>query len=327
MLLSIITPVYNVDPYLEATIKSILSQSYRDFELILVDDGSTDGSADICRKYAAEDSRVKVVTQVNQGVSVARNKGLEVAKGDLIGFVDSDDLIAVNMYQRMIDVMEQSQADVVQCCHDRIWSSDRSDTTASEAPYECITGQEFVKRMFKKRGADYTNQVALWSKIYKRGFIEKTIFPVGQTYEDEQETYKICYSAKRIALIDDVLYHYIKRENSIITGIAPRKMLDKQKSLFDRLQWLPQREPSLELQCLTTFSEYSKQISCQLWKADDKEHCEKTITLLLTGVNKYWSKLNCYDRLYVWMLRRNIGKSWILGADFAPIQKIISKIR
>lgn len=327
IILSIITPVYNVAPYLDATIKSILNQTYHDFELILVNDGSTDGSLEICRKYELEDSRVKVVTQKNQGVSAARNKGLEVVQGDIIGFVDSDDLVDINMYQRMIDVMKQSQADIVQCCHDRICSSDRSNTYSSQSKCECISGRDFVKRMFKKRGADYTNQVSLWSKIYKRELIEKTVFPIGQTYEDEQETYKICYSAKRIALIDDVLYHYIKRENSIITGIAPRKMLDKQKSLYDRLQWLPQREPGLVHECVNTFSEYSKHISCQLWKAGDKEHRYQAIKLLLKGIDKYRLELNRYDRLYMWMLRRNIGKSWILGADFAPIQKLISKLR
>lgn len=327
MLLSIITPVYNVESYIAETIESILSQSYRNFELILVDDGSTDSSRAICEKYAKFDSRVKLITQLNQGVSAARNKGLYEATGEIIGFVDSDDTIESEMYERLIQIMQLSQSDIVQCCHDRAPYKISSVKQNTPSEYSCVDGREYVRRIFTKQGADYTNQVALWSKIYRRELFDDIRFPLGQTYEDEQETYKICFKAKKIALIDDILYHYIKRENSIITGISPRKMLDKQKSLYDRTQWLPPRIPELERQCISTFFEYSKHIACQLWTSDNREHSEAALSLMQQGIKSYKSLLNRYDRLYVSLIKRGIGKSWILRNDFSPIQNYISRLR
>lgn len=326
MLLSIIVPVYNVAPYLSATIESVLNQTFKDFELILIDDGSTDGSKDICMKYAYKDTRIRLISQANQGVSAARNKGLETAKGSVIGFVDSDDIIDANMYQIMINIMTNTNADIVQCKHDRV-NNPSYCSTAQVTEYKCIDGTEFVRRMFSKTGSDYTNQVSLCTKIYKKKLFDKIHFPVGQTYEDEQETYKACLSAQKIALIDEILYHYIKRENSIITGIAPRKMLDKQKSLHDRTQWLPLHMPEMEQYCFASFIGYSKHILCKLWQNGDSACFDHALQLMLKTVRKHESYLNVYDRFYIHLLKHSLCKSWIMQNGFSPIQNLISKIK
>ena len=119
MKLSIIIPIYNVERYLEETINSVLKQTFTDFELILVDDGSTDNSGKICDKYAQKDSRVKVIHKPNGGVSSARNAGVDNATGEFIGFVDSDDIISEVMYEGMINIAEKYGADIVQCTHVR----------------------------------------------------------------------------------------------------------------------------------------------------------------------------------------------------------------
>lgn len=327
MLLSIITPVYNVAHYLPATIESILNQSFRDFELILIDDGSTDGSNEICCRYANSDPRIRIIRQENQGVSAARNKGLECATGDIIGFVDSDDIIDHDMYQCLISTLLQSEADIVQCSHDRVSYASRGKDKSVCRNYECIDGKQFVRRMFTKQGSDYTNQVALWSKIYRKSLFKNIHFPEGQTYEDEHETYKICLAANRIALIEEPLYHYIHRDNSIITGTSPRKMLDKQKAIYDRLLWLPVRLPELEKKCVMSFAAYSEHILCDLWQAGETTAANNALNLMLKGIRGYESYLNRYDRFYIRLLRHGLFKDWILRNSFAPLQKLISKIR
>lgn len=327
MTLSIVTPVYNVAPYLPATIESILNQTFKDFELILIDDGSTDGSDKICLHYANLDNRVRVIRQTNQGVSAARNRGIEASAGELVGFVDSDDLICKDMYARMTHIIRHSNADIVQCNHDRADVSDVHHSNRKESSYICISGPEFVSRLFAMRGSEYTNQVSLCTKIFKKTILEKIRFPEGQTYEDEHETYKACYFAKKIAITDDIFYHYIKRENSIITGIAPRKMRDKQMALYDRSQWLPAYMPELTQKAFLSFISYSKHILCELWKNDNLMDFNCALQLMLKAVKNNKAYLNAYDRFYIRLLKHDFCKTWIMKNDFSPVQNLISKLK
>ena len=322
MKLSVIVPVYNVAAWLPETVDSVLAQSFRDFELILVDDGATDGSGEICDSYAAKDSRVVVIHQKNAGVSAARNTGVAAARGEYIGFTDSDDIIEADMYAVMISLAEKHNADVVQCQHDR----EGMLNTASRSPeIRVMTGREFVRRMFTKTGGDYTNQVALWSKIYKKELFNDIVFPVGQVYEDEQETYKLCLKAVRLIETDDILYHYIKRENSIITGVSARKQLDKQKALADRLHYLPRRLPELEQECAKSFIHYSQSMLCQLYEAGEKKALRQGIQALKAEKKHLKANLSRYEKIYWPFLGWLDG--WILKNDFAPIQTWAAKLK
>lgn len=322
MKLSIIIPVYNVAAWLPETVDSVLAQSFRDFELILVDDGATDGSGEICDSYAAGDSRVRVIHQENAGVSAARNTGVAAAKGDYIGFTDSDDIIEKDMYAVMMSLAEKHNADVVQCQHDRANTLNALDR---QEDVLLMTGEAFVRRMFEKAGGDYTNQVALWSKIYKKELFEGTVFPVGQVYEDEQETYKLCLKAVRLVETQDILYHYIKRENSIITGESPRKRLDKQKALADRLHYLPQRLPELEEACARSYLSYSQMMLCSLSEAGEKDALRQGIRALKAEESRVKPVFTRYEKIYWPFLGRLDG--WILKNEFAPIQNLAAKIK
>lgn len=320
--LSIIIPVYNVEQWLSETIDSVLAQTYGDFELILVDDGATDGSGEICDRYAAQDSRVRVIHQKNAGVSAARNAGVAAAKGDYIGFTDSDDIIERDMYAVMMGLAEKHNADVVQCFHDRAGVLNGADRSAAA---EVMDGPAFVRRMFTKTGGDYTNQVALWSKVYRREMFSGITFPVGRVYEDEQETYKLCLNAKILVETPNILYHYIKRENSIITGISARKMLDKQLALLDRMNNLPKRIPELERECCESFMRYSEGTLCRLYKANEKAAVRRGLQVLLSEIKRLKPYMNRYERLYFALLPK--CKRWILGNEFAPIQNWLAKLR
>ncbi|MBQ4600625.1 MAG: glycosyltransferase [Oscillospiraceae bacterium] len=318
MMLSVIIPVYNVKDWLGETVRSLLDQTFRDFELILVDDGSADGSGELCDAFRLADSRVTVIHQKNAGVSAARNAGLDVAQGEWIGWVDSDDLVEADMFERMLAVAED--AEIVQCQHDRscaLNGGERSDAVT------VMDGAAFVRRMFTKRGGAYTNQTALWSKIYRRKLWEDIRFPVGQVYEDEMQTYKVCLKAKKILETEDILYHYVKRENSIITAESPKKMLDKQLALADRLEYLPKRLPDTEKDCAESFVGFSKHILCRL----EGDALEQGIAVLLGQKDRYRAYLNRYDRLYLPMLRAKGLRGWVLKNDFAPIQNVLARIK
>lgn len=143
MKLSIIVPVYNVEPYLRRCVDSILNQTFSDFELILVDDGSPDSCGAICDDYAARDRRIKVIHKANGGVSYARNEGLDIAQGEYIGFVDSDDYIHPKMYEILVGVIEREQVDLVQCGYQRVCPE---ETTT----YFPIDGFPEVRKYYKE---------------------------------------------------------------------------------------------------------------------------------------------------------------------------------
>lgn len=322
--LSIISPVYNVSEYLPATLDSILTQDFADFELILVDDGSSDGSGEICDEYAEKDNRIVVIHKENGGVSSARNVGVAAARGDFIGFVDSDDLIEPNMYKLMLRVQQETGAEIVQCRHNR--SSEIASLPESNA-CKIITGEEFVRDLFKLTGSDYTNQVALWAKVYCRKLWHRGIlFPLGHDYEDEQETYKVCLQAEKIALIPDVLYHYIRRDNSIITAISAKKMLDKQLALQNRLHYLPGKLPDLHDKCASTFYSFSVHILLELHKAAENEAFESARRVLLSEYASIQPALDKSGKLYLSMAKSNQLAHWLAENDFEPIQNFVRRV-
>lgn len=323
MNLSIIIPVYNVAAWLPETIDSVLAQTYRDFELILVDDGATDGSGEICDQYVARDNRVRVIHQKNAGVSAARNAGVAAAKGEYIGFTDSDDIVERDMYAVMMALAEKHNADVVQCLHDRAGTLNGAARTDA---VEIMDGVAFVRRMFTRTGGDYTNQVALWSKVYRREMFEGITFPVGRVYEDEQETYKLCLNAKILVETPNILYHYIKRENSIITGISAKKMLDKQLALLDRMNYLPQQIPDLEKQCCESFLRYSEVILCELYIGKEEDALKIGVQTVLAQQKRLIPWLNKYERLYIPVLKWKWTRRVILGNEFEPIQIALHKM-
>lgn len=324
MNLSIIIPVYNINEYLQETIENTLTQNYQDFEIILVDDGSNDQSAELCDYFANADSRVVVIHKENEGVSSARNIGVARAKGKYIGFVDSDDLIEPNMFETLVSIAEKENADIVQCRHNR---EEKIANKRISCNQRIINGETFVKELFDYSGGEYTNQVALWSKIYRRELFEGITFPVGRTYEDEQETYKLCLKADKIVLISDELYHYVKRENSIITGISAKKMIDKQLALLDRIQYLPNRVPELEEKCVLSFCNYSENIMCQLYELGCNNELQMSIDNLLLLKRQLLPWLSGYRKVYYNLINIRLFRSWILNNQFEPIQKLIVKIK
>lgn len=212
--LSIIVPVYNVQEYLQECLGSILAQSFQDFELILVDDGSTDYSGRICDEYERFSEKkgkvIHVIHQKNKGLSEARNAGIELAKGKYIGFVDSDDWLNPYMYESMQLAAEKYDADVVICRYK--WES-------SYGKFETVGyGKEIVMDRIEATVKILEDKEILsfaWNKIYRRTLFEGVKYPARRIFEDTATTYKLMYKANRVVAIPYIGYNYRRNANGI----------------------------------------------------------------------------------------------------------------
>ncbi len=209
--ISVIIPVYKVEPYLERCVRSVLAQTYRELEILLVDDGSPDRCGEICDTLAAEDPRIRVIHKENGGLSSARNAALAVCTGGYIAFVDSDDFIHPEFAARMLAILEQTQAQIVQCRFE-IGSADDFSEPEKESGVQIIGRYDALESMAYK--------VTACGKLYRREIVEGVRFPEGKINEDDATYYRFADSAQTIALTDAALYYYYQSPNSIMRSKA-----------------------------------------------------------------------------------------------------------
>ena len=219
--ISIIVPVYNVQDYLSACMDSILSQTYQKYEIILVDDGSKDRSGWICDEYAKKDSRIRVVHKENGGLSSARNAGIDVAQYDILSFIDSDDYIDPTFLEHLIQPFNEDGEIELSCCR-YVKSTEEAQVSKAES-YETCLPVELLNIIYDTKIENIS--FVTWNKLYKKSLFETIRFPEGKIHEDEFTTYKLIYFSKKCAVIQQQLYVYRIRENSIMTA-SVRKNVD-----------------------------------------------------------------------------------------------------
>ena len=213
-LITIIVPVYNVEKYLEKCIKSIICQTYKNFELILIDDGSNDMSGEICDKYAKLDSRIKVFHTTNKGVSHARNIGLDNASGQYIGFVDSDDFIEPNMYEVLLKKIKEEDSKIIACGYNVV--SKKSIIHRTKNSDKKLNCEEAIREIFYGN----TIQGFLWNKLFKRSlFLSKRLDENMDICEDLYIVCNLIYEVNSISYVPECLYNYLMRENSATNDI------------------------------------------------------------------------------------------------------------
>ena len=216
-MISIIVPVYNVEPYLRKCLDSILDQTYRDLEILIIDDGSTDGSGAICDEYAGKDDRIKVFHTENKGLSAARNLGLDNASGDWIGFVDSDDWIEPDMYEVLLRKAEETGADVVECgCH----IDYRATSYEHPAIQRAVSDIDAVESLIR---GEIRTQV--WNKIWRSHLFTDIRFPEGHSFEDVATTYKLVGNATVAGAVENS-YHWMQRISSISQSHDQQNLID-----------------------------------------------------------------------------------------------------
>lgn len=214
---SVIIPIYNVEPYLEMCIDSVVKQTYTNLEIILVDDGSTDGSSTIAERYGEADKRIRIIHQMNMGLSAARNVGIRHSTGRYVYLLDSDDMLHVHAIESMVYSMQEVQGDIVISNFRYIDSEENpmrdKDLDSLILDYEgkkrIISGRDFLLEI-----GNMLNVVA-WGKLYKREVFDGIEYPVGKLHEDQYVTYKILYPLKKVIILEDKYYYYRKRNDSI----------------------------------------------------------------------------------------------------------------
>ena len=230
---SIIVPVYQVEKYIRQCVDSILAQTFTDFELILVDDGSKDQSGQICDEYARMDTRVKVIHKENGGLSDARNKGMDQASGNYFMFVDSDDYIALTMIECLYKSILNQNADIAVCNYLCYFENDRKKNFATNVKSEVLSGVEIFYN--RKNERNYGIWTVAWNKLYKSEVFGNIRFRFGKYHEDEFWANDIYQMDIRVVMISECLYYYRQRDNSIMRKKSITRNLDILEAFQERI--------------------------------------------------------------------------------------------
>ncbi len=234
-LISVIIPVYKVEKYLEKCIESIIKQTYTNLQIILVDDGSPDNCGKICDEYAKKDSRIEVIHKINGGLSDARNVGINRANGRYIGFVDSDDYIKEDMYEKLINLIKEYNTDVSIC-----------------NLYDVIDGKEYVRNkdngiheysridILKEILLDKNIQSYAWNKLYKKELFDEIKYPIGKKYEDIGTTFYLFEKCNKIVVTSEPEYYYLKRADSLVNNVTESTILDYTEIIIQRYLYIKQ---------------------------------------------------------------------------------------
>ncbi len=253
-MISIIVPVYNVEKYLCQCIDSLLAQTYRDIEILLIDDGSSDGSGAICDSFAGTDPRIRVFHKEYGGVASARNYGLDQARGEYIGFVDSDDWADPNMFQTLLDILLEADADISVCSY---WLEYESDLDSVKDGPEAAAhknnsiidtvyrGEESLRALIFRTITDLT-----WNKLFCKRCFDQIRFPEGKNYEDVATIYRVllnigtkagdasAWTGPVVVSVSTPLYHYRQRSGSIVRNYSMKNLADRYDAYRDRYEFL-----------------------------------------------------------------------------------------
>ena len=267
-LISIIVPVYNVEDYLDRCVESIVNQTYQNLEIILVNDGSTDSSGKMCDEWKEKDNRIIVIHKENGGLSDARNSGIPIAKGEYIGFVDSDDYISVYMYETLLNIIITHDVDIAECK----WKMFENESeindyrSKNDVSISVYSTEDALRELISGKKIKQT----VWNKLYPHRLIN-LMFPVGKINEDEYWTYQIFGKANKIATVDAELYYYYQRESSIMHEKYSIKRLDGVQARKERLAYIGNNYPNLFNQACVSYlwaCFYHYQVICRNKQVD-----------------------------------------------------------
>lgn len=308
--ISIIVPIYNVEEYIEKCIDSLINQTYKNIEIVLVDDGSTDKSYDICKRYSEKDSRIKLIHKKNGGLSDARNVGIDNATGEYITFVDSDDWLSYNYCEIMIKEINETKADIVMSNLVYVYSNDYTFEVEEKFDKKSYTNIEALEAF-----EDTINVVAV-SKLYKRELFDNLRYRVGKIHEDEFMFHRIFYEASKISWLDVELYAYRQRENSITTSKYSLKKLDAIEALEDRMNFY-------EKNSLHNLKEKTRALYMYLLRKNIREILASDINEKDEYVNELSVKLK--ESYKVCKKTKYISLRFFIFSKLALVSKIIFK--
>lgn len=287
--ISVIVPVYNVAAYLPQCVDSILSQDYQNLEVILIDDGSTDSSGQICDQYAEKDSRLRVIHQKNGGAAAAKNAGLRLATGDYLTFADSDDYLEPGAYGFLMQTLLETNADAVQGSFREIYRNRAEEQHFCD---ETLEGYDYLLRFPK----DFSCAL-LWNKLYRRDIFDGVFFEEGHKIDDEYFTYQGFLQPRKVVRTDRIVYNYRKRASSVMSSpeSAERLVLDCLDSSAKRRQKILDTLPALR----EPFDENYLDV---IWYLSGNEgSTERTLQTLKDSLHGYMKeKGRTFPPAYLW---------------------------
>lgn len=277
-LISVIVPVYKVEKYLDACVESIINQTYKELEIILVDDGSPDRCPEMCDAWAKKDSRIMVIHKKNGGQGEARNFGIEIAKGEYIGFVDSDDIIRPEMYEILLKELSKRNADMIQCAMFRY----------TEFPLKKLPDKEDNISVLEFPSAEAVNRLltdelitsTCPSVLMKSEIAKKIPFDLGMINEDVMWIYRVLRESKKIIITSEKLYGYYQREGSTMNCVYTEKKFDALKALRMRADSIKADFPQLSALAEKSYTGscmYNYQTVCRLPESIEYEEIKKKL--------------------------------------------------
>lgn len=305
-------PIHNVEKYLPRCVDSIINQEYKNLEIILVDDGSPDNSPQVCDEYAEKDNRIKVIHKENGGLSDARNAGMEIATGEYVAFVDSDDWIETDFISELYKGIK-SGADIAECATRLVGDNDQTLSVRGSKEGK-ISRKDALLKLILEQGIYQT----VWNKLYKKSQIQDIPFAVGKYHEDDFWTWQIFMKIDSLYLCEKPMYNYLQRENSIIGSNFSLKKLDGVQARYERMLGLKD-VPVVGDFAVTSFVNsliYSMQCSMKYLNKDDR-------AIALNRIMDYKSKVKLTSAHYSIMTKKE--RLWIRLFMFMP--KVTVKIR
>ena len=305
-LISVIVPVYKVEKYLDKCVQSIVNQTYKNLEIILVDDGSPDNCGAMCDIWVAKDNRIKVIHKANGGLSDARNAGMAVATGDWIAFVDSDDWIDAQMYQCLYEAMKTTDSDIAACGARRIWTNGKpAQELRSMNGYCVLEKEDAMEALITSNGVVQT----VWNKLYRRNVAESVLFPAGLIHEDEFWTWQVFAQAKRIVTLKESYYNYLQRDNSIMGAGFSEKGLLVIRAKTERQDYIEKVMPKLTDIGRTDLAYSCMHLGVQVLRTMRRKDAVRYLKYLKSTIKTYpigktyLRKLTWKKRLHLQMLR------------------------
>ena len=275
-LISVIVPIYKVEEYLDKCVDSIVNQTYTNLEIILVNDGSPDNCPKMCDEWSKKDSRIKVIHKENGGLSDARNAGIDIANGDYITFIDSDDYIELNYVEFLYNNLIQNNADISMGKQYVKYPNKTLNTGSGNIyvlnPHDCLE-----KMLY---GEDF--DVSAWAKLYKRELFKDIRYPKGRIFEDAATTYKLIDKSNMVVLNSQPIYNYIMRENSIINAEFKENKFELITSTFEMTDYINNKYPDLNKACArrNMYAYLSTLMQLAKSKNKNKEYLNRLMTYI-----------------------------------------------
>lgn len=314
-LISVIVPVYKVEQFLHRCVDSILGQTFSDFELILVDDGSPDGCPAICDEYAAKDSRVVVIHQENGGLSAARNAGIDYAfansDSQWLTFIDSDDWVHPEYLQRLLDAAVENDVPVSICGYEQTEGADPEINPDTLNPVLWDTEEFYVQHN--------VNATIACGKLYRKECFQEIRYPVGKIHEDEFVTYQVLFRYPQVAVLPAPLYFYYVNPNSITQSGQSAFREDKYIAIEGQIQYF--REHHFSAACRSQVRIYLMMVHSKIQKLSEDSDAAEFLAIMKRRKRRYFSS---YARL---LNPNEDGDAWVLTKVFPKRMKIYWNLR